>query len=63
MDRFVSLGGGITCSSPRSLPRFLQLAALDCWGIGSLVNIIVKAMGIRMPPAKPLRPRMAIIEP
>jgi hypothetical protein len=63
MDRFVSLGGGITCSSPRSLPRFPQLAALGCRGIGSLVNTIVEAMGIRMPPAKPWRPSTAIIEP
>ena len=36
---------------------------IGCCGFGSLVSTMVKAIGIRMPPAKPCRPRMTIIEP
>ena len=36
---------------------------IGCWCLGSLVSTIVKATGIRMPPVKPCRPRITIIEP
>ena len=36
---------------------------IGCCGFGSRVSTMVKATGIRMPPVKPCRPRMAIIEP
>ena len=34
-----------------------------CWAFGSFVSTMVKAIGIRTPPANPCRPRMAIIDP
>ena len=36
---------------------------IGCCALGSLVSTMVKAIGIRMPPAKPCNPRMTIIEP
>ena len=36
---------------------------IGCCGLGSLVSTMVNAIGMRMPPAKPCRPRMTIIEP
>ncbi len=35
---------------------------IGCCGFGSLVSTSVKAIGIRTPPAKPCRPRIAIID-
>ena len=35
---------------------------IGCCAFGSLVSTMVKAIGMRTPPAKPCRPRIAIID-
>ena len=49
-------GAKVTESAKRARPT-------GCCAFGSLVSTMVNAIGIRMPPAKPCRPRMTIIEP
>ena len=49
-------GAKVTESANRASP-------IGCCALGSFVSTMVKAMGIRMPPAKPCRPRMTIMEP
>ena len=49
-------GAKVTASAKIASP-------IGCCDFGSLVSTSVKAIGIRIPPAKPCNPRMTIIEP
>ena len=48
-------GANVTDSAKMARP-------IGCCGFGSFVSTSVNAMGISTPPAKPCRPRIAIIE-
>ena len=48
-------GAKVTASANAARP-------IGCCAFGSLVSTMVKAIGMRTPPAKPCRPRIAIID-
>ena len=49
-------GAKVTASANSASP-------IGCCALGSFVSTSVNAIGISTPPAKPCRPRIAIIEP